>query len=102
MEKIFSSFHLSWDSFLVGISQITMECRMQDIPILGSLEITQVTWMISVGSIHLKESVPIKWSVHLEESVPIKEFVHFIGFVRLSTFRSRRDSVYQVFDCQAI
>ena len=90
MEKIFSSFHLSWDSFLVGISQITMECRMQDIPILGSLEITQVTWMIFVGSIHLKESIPIK------------ESVHFKGFVRLSTFRSRRDSVYQVFDCQAI
>ena len=57
MENIFSSFHMSWDSFLVGISQITMECRMQDIPILDSLEITQVTWMIFVGSIHLKESV---------------------------------------------
>jgi len=32
-----------WDSFLVGIPQITVECRMQDIPILGSLETTQVT-----------------------------------------------------------
>ena len=77
-------------SFLVGIPQNTVERRIQDIPILGSLEITQVMWMISVGSIHLKESVPIK------------EYVHFKGFVRLSTFRSRRDSVYQVFDCQAI
>ena len=45
MENIFSSVHILWDSFLVGILQITMEHRMQGIPILGSLENAQVTWV---------------------------------------------------------
>ena len=45
MEKIFSSVHISWDAFIVGIPQITVERRMQGIPILGSLETTQVTWV---------------------------------------------------------
>ena len=45
MDKIFSSVHILWDSFLVGIPQITVEHRMQSIPILGSLETTQVTWV---------------------------------------------------------
>ena len=40
MDKIFSSVHVLWDSFLVGILQITVERRMQGIPILGSLETT--------------------------------------------------------------
>ena len=57
---------------------------------------------VSVGSIHLKESVPIKGSVQLKESIPIKEIIHFKGSVCLYAFRSNRDSVYQVFDCQAI
>ena len=109
MEKIFSSVYISGNSFLVGIPQNTVERRIKDIPILGSLETTQVMWVpcgfatpIFIESIHLKESIPIKGPVHLKEFVPIKEFVHFKGSVRLSAFHSRQDSVYQVFDCQAI
>ena len=45
MDNIFSSIHILWDSFLVGIPQITVEHRMQGIPILDSLETTQVTWV---------------------------------------------------------
>ena len=103
MEKIFSSVYISGNSFLVGIPQNTVERRIKDIPILGSLETTQVMWVpCGFATPIFVESIPIKGPVHLKEFVPIKEFVHFKGSVRLSAFHSRQDFVYQVFDCQAI
>ena len=54
MEKIFSSVHILWDAFIVGIPQITVERRMQGIPILGSLETTQVTWVPCVFATNLR------------------------------------------------
>ena len=58
MEKIFSNVHISWDAFIVGIPQIMVECRMQGIPILGSLESTQVTWVPRVFATHLRRVHP--------------------------------------------
>ena len=58
MEKIFSSVHISWDAFIVGIPQITVERRMQGIPILGSLETTQVMWVPCGFATHLRRVHP--------------------------------------------
>ena len=107
MEKIFSSVHISVLS-LQGSLRIRWNVEYKTFPyqvpwrLLKSCGCHVALPPIFIGSIHLKESIPIKGYVHLKEFVPIKESVHFKGSVRLSAFHSRQDSVYQVFDCQAI
>ena len=93
MEKIFSSVHILWDSFLVRILQIMVErrnARHSHIKFLGEYSGHVALPPVSIRFVHLKEFVPIKGSIHFKRPIC------------LSTFCSRRDSVYQVCNCQAI